>query len=412
MITENPHVASGVGSHPDVASGVRSHSDVASGFSRTSSIVTDHVASSVAAAAGFFDANSRIVSQCCQRMAAHFARGGTLLVMAEGAQASDAQHVAVEFVHPVIVGKRALPAVSVTADADVCPADILLALCANVVAPQIAAALDAARTQGALTVLVRGSGGSRPPLAEFDFMVPEDDALVIQEVSETLYHVLWELVHVFIDAADVPKVAFLPATPRAADELIAEVQASTQAKAREICALRSRVGATEARRLQEAGRAIAARLERNGKLLACGNGGSATDAQDLAADCRQPARPGWRRLPAMALTSDIGIITAIGNDVGFEHVFSRQIIAFGHADDIAVAFSTSGASRNLVAAMAEARTRGLLTIAMSGGDGGELARPGVVDYCFTVESEQLPRIQEVHATMWHALLSVVQEERR
>ena len=378
----------------------------------SASIVADHVARSVAAAAGFFDIESRSVSQCCQRMAAHFARGGTLLVIGEGAQASDAQHVAVEFVHPVIVGKRALPAVSVTPDADVCSADIVLALCANTADPRIAAAICDARAQGAFTILVRGPGGPREPMAEFNFRVPDEDALVIQEVSETLYHVLWELVHVFIDAADVPKVAFLRATPRAADELIAEVQASTLAKAREICALRSRVETTEGARLQETARAIAARLERNGKLLACGNGGSATDAQDLAADCREPARPGWRRLPAMALTSDIGIITAIGNDVGFDHVFSRQIIAFGRADDIAVAFSTSGASRNLVAAMAEARTRGLLTIAMSGGDGGELARPGVVDYCFTVASEQLPRIQEVHATMWHALLSVVQEERR
>jgi len=377
-----------------------------------SSIVADHVARSVAAATGFFDTNSRSVSECCQRMAAQFARGGTLLVMGEGPQASDAQHVAVEFVHPVIVGKRALPAVSVPADAGVSSADIVLALCVNTVEPRTAAALDVARAQGALTVVVRSTGGPRESMAEGDFRVPDDDALVIQEVSETLYHVLWELVHVFIDAAAAPSVSFLTATPRAAADLIAEVQESTLAKAREICGLRARVETIDGARIVEAGLAIAARLEGNGKMLACGNGGSATDAQDLAADCRAPARPGWRRLPAMALTNDVGIITAIGNDVGFDHVFSRQIIAFGRPEDVAVVFSTSGASRNLVTAMAEARARGLLTVALSGGDGGELARVGVVDFCFTVASEQLPRIQEVHATMWHALLSVVQEERR
>ncbi len=375
------------------------------------SIVADHVARSVAATAGFFDTHSRRVSECCQQMAARFGRGGLLLVMGEGAQASDAQHVAVEFVHPVIVGKRALPAVAVPPDAGVGPADILLALSVNALEPRIAAAIAAARAQGALTVLVRGTGSPGPSLAEFDFRVPDDDGLIIQEVSETLYHVLWELVHVFLDAADAPGVAFLPATPRAATDLIAEVQASTLAKAREIGALRRCIDTREGARLIEAGRAVAARLQRTGKLLACGNGGSATDAQDLAADCREPARSGWRRLPAMALTSDVGIITAIGNDVGFDHVFSRQVIAFGRPDDVAVAFSTSGASRNLVRAIAEARARGLLTVAMSGGDGGELARPGLADFCFTVDSEQLPRIQEVHATMWHALLAVVQEER-
>lgn len=394
-----------------VASGLRANAEVASGCGRTDAIVTDHVARSVAATTAFFDTSSRRVSECCQRMADHFGRGGTLLVMGEGAQASDAQHVAVEFVHPVIVGKRALPAVSVTPDAEAGAADILLALCINDLEPRFAAALTAARAQGTLTVLVRGSGGPGAAPAEFDFRVPDADGLVVQEVSETLYHVLWELVHVFIDAADAPGVAFLPAAPRAAAELLAEVEASTLAKAREVCALRRCVDTHERPRLIAAGRTMAARLRRNGKLLACGNGGSATDAQDLAVDCREPARPGWRRLPAMALTGDIGIITAIGNDVGFDHVFSRQVIAYGRPDDVAVAFSTSGASRNLVTAMAEARARGLVTVAMSGGDGGELARAGLVDFCFTVASEQLPRIQEVHATMWHALLAVVQEER-
>lgn len=377
----------------------------------SASVVTDHIARSVAATARFFEAESRRVSECCRRMADQFARGGTLLVMGDGAQASDAHHVAVEFVHPVIVGKRALPAVSVTAGAEPSGADIVLGLCTNQLHPWIAAAMADGRARGALTVVVSGRRGPCQPRADFEFRIGEDDALVVQEVTETLYHVLWELVHVFLDAADAPRVAFLPAAPKAAADLVVEVEASTLAKAREICALRSGLDAV-AVRLQAAGLAIAGRLNRQGKILACGNGGSATDAEDVVADCREPARPGWRRVPAMALTGDVGIITAIGNDVGFDHIFSRQVIAFGQPPDVALAFSTSGASRNLVTAMAEARSRGLLTVAMSGGDGGELARPGLVDFCFTVPSEQLPRIQEAHATMWHALLAVVHEERR
>jgi D-sedoheptulose 7-phosphate isomerase len=190
------------------------------------------------------------------------------------------------------------------------------------------------------------------------------------------------------------------------------VQGSTVEKARDICALRATVQNQCGTHILAAGRAVADRIRSNGKLLAFGNGGSATDAQDVAADCLWPALPGWQRVPAMALTNDASVVTAIGNDVGFDHVFSRQIIAFGRPGDVAIGFSTSGASRNVMAALAEAKARGLLTIAMSGGDGGALSRSPVVDFCFTAPSEHLPRIQEAHATIWHALLSVVQEDRR
>jgi D-sedoheptulose 7-phosphate isomerase len=196
------------------------------------------------------------------------------------------------------------------------------------------------------------------------------------------------------------------------NDLLAEVQVSTLQKARDVCALRTAMQATYGARLAEAGRAVADRVRRQGRLLAFGNGGSATDAQDAAADCLVPPNRGWQRFPALALTNDVGVVTAIGNDVGFDHVFSRQVIAFGGTNDIALGFSTSGASRNVVAAMIEAKSRGLLTIAMSGGNGGELARSVAVDYCFTAPGDHVPRIQEAHATTWHALLSVVQEELR
>jgi D-sedoheptulose 7-phosphate isomerase len=397
------------------------------------SVVHEHFARSIAATTRFFTAEARAVAECCQQMAHRFARGGSLLVMGEGAQASDAQHVAVEFVHPVIVGKQALPAIALTSDIGVftafahdaplesfagplralaTPSDIALALAAGKVAASILTAMAAARERGLLTVLIAGPSLHAEPIADIELRIDDASPLLVQEVAETAYHVLWELVHVFFERQDAQLFSYLPQVSGAEErpDLVAEVQESTVQKARDVCALRAAMADSCAVRIAEAGRAMAARVRQHGRLLAFGNGGSATDAQDAAADCLVPPHAQWRRVPAMALTNDVGVLTAIGNDVGFEHVFSRQVIAFAGVNDIALGFSTSGASRNVVAAMSEAKSRGLLTIAMSGGDGGALARAPAVDFCFTAPSEHLPRIQEAHATTWHALLSVVQEE--
>jgi len=399
------------------------------------SIVQGHFATSVTAAQWFFETHARQVAACCRSMADRFGVGGTLLVLGEGARASDAQHVAVEFVHPVIVGKRALPAISLTSDIGVFtaagrptgreafaaplvalarPDDIVLALCANDIEPSIRAALSAAHAASLLTILVSGARPEAERIADIEFRIQDADPLIVQEVSETLYHVLWELVHVFFESDEARLLSFLPASAPAGTEatLIDDVADSTRQKAGDICALRVEMSKRSAPRILEAGHAVAARVRSGGRLLAFGNGGSATDAQDVAADCMAPPLRGWRHIPALALTNDVGVVTAIGNDVGFERVFSRQVIAFGRRADVAVCFSTSGASRNLLAAMAEAKARGLLTIAMSGGDGGELARSTDVDFCFTAPSDYLPRIQEAHATTWHALLTVTQEALR
>ena len=400
---------------------------------RAAPIVSDHVARSIDATRVFFDAESRRVAECCRRMADRFNQGGSLLVIGEGAQATDAQHVAVEFVHPVIVGKRALPALSLTSDMGVFSAaratpddvfaaplrtlarasDILLGLCGGGVNPPIRTALVAARAHGLLTILI--TGRTHDPavatLADIVFRVDHDHPFVVQEVSESLYHVLWELVHVFFETDGAPLVSFLPPPAGRArpGDLLSAVQASTLAKARDVCALREALHATSGSRIADAGRGLAARVRQNGRLLAFGNGGSATDAQDAAADCLTPPVRGWRAIPALALVNDIGVVSAVGNDIGFDHVFSRQVIAFGRPADIALGFSTSGASRNVLAAITAAKARGLLTLAMSGGDGGELARSPAVDICVTAPSEHIPRIQEAHATAWHALLSVAQE---
>ena len=190
--------------------------------------------------------------------------------------------------------------------------------------------------------------------------------------------------------------------------LLESVMQSTLAKCAEVVALRSEMLAECEADLERAAIAMAARFTAGGILLAFGNGGSATDAEDAAADCLTPPLRGWRSLPALSLTAECATVTALTNDVGFEHVFSRQLAALGKRGDIAVGFSTSGNSTNVVAAMKQARRLGLLTIGFSGYDGGALAHAGAVDHCFIARREFVPRIQEGHATMWHALLELVQ----
>jgi D-sedoheptulose 7-phosphate isomerase len=152
--------------------------------------------------AAFFETHADAIARTCLAMACRFERGGRLLAFGAGAQRSDAEHVAVEFVHPVIVGKRALPAMSVSSEADL-PSlaradDIVLALCADAPTSALRDALAQARRRGTLTLLLAGPAGDGAG-ADHAFSVPAPDPMVVQEVHETLYHMLWELVHVFFE---------------------------------------------------------------------------------------------------------------------------------------------------------------------------------------------------------------------
>jgi len=113
---------------------------------------------------------------------------------------------------------------------------------------------------------------------------------------------------------------------------------------------------------------------------------------------------GCRPLPAIALTNDIAVVTAVGNDVGFDNIFARQVIAFGRPGDIAFGISTSGNSANVLAALEQAKKQGLVTLALAGYDGGKLSRSAAVDYCIVAPSDHIPRIQEAQATVYHTLL--------
>ena len=191
--------------------------------------------------------------------------------------------------------------------------------------------------------------------------------------------------------------------------LLDSVRSSTLAKCAEVVALRSELVSEYEAPLERAAEAMAGRFAKGGKLLAFGNGGSATDADDAAIDCMSPPRAEWRSLAALSLSADSATVTALANDVGLDSVFARQLGAVGERGDIALGISTSGNSGNVVAAFTEAKRRGMLTIALTGYDGGAVARTGAVDFCFVARREFVPRIQEGHATLWHTLLELVQD---
>ena len=204
-------------------------------------------------------------------------------------------------------------------------------------------------------------------------------------------------------AADVQSLyPFLYSGKSDVDAVIDQVRRSTVDKTREITELRASVLATDGARILECARQMAERFTAGGRLLAFGNGGSSTDAQDLTSVFLAPAGD-ERPLPAIALTNDIAVITALSNDVGFDVVFSRQIAAFGRARDIAVGLSTSGNSANLLRAFDEAGRRGLLTVGIAGYDGGKMAELDSIDFLFVVPSPSVHRIQEAQTTVYHAL---------
>jgi D-sedoheptulose 7-phosphate isomerase len=190
--------------------------------------------------------------------------------------------------------------------------------------------------------------------------------------------------------------------------LLADLAASAQAKAAESLALRRSTLEANTELIGRAASEMARRFSSGGRLFTFGNGGSCTDCTTLARLFAQP--PVGSPLPAWSLTADQAIITALGNDVGFELVFARQLIARGKAGDIAIAMSTSGSSPNLMAALKEARHRGMYTIGFAGYEGGAFAKSPDVDACFVVRSQSVHRIQESQALLGYQLWLAVHDQ--
>jgi D-sedoheptulose 7-phosphate isomerase len=373
----------------------------------------------------FFEAECERLARACHRTAERFARGGRLVAFGcSPAARSDVRHIAVEFVHPVIVGKRALPALGVACEGGALADQVDLVAEPDDVAVafgderEVASAVARARARGCLTIAFARVG------AELEFVPPARDPFVTQELVETLYHVLWELVHVFFehrgllrgrDAGPVHDSGaasflypFLGEQEHDLEGVLRDVTQSVVAKANDVAALREQTLGENRDELFAAAAHIRRALDAGGTLLALGNGGSATDAMDVVADFRSPPEGRWPARPALDLTEDPAILTAIANDVGTDAIFSRQVIAYGRGRDVLLALSTSGNSLSVIEALREARRRGLRTVALVGYDGGRVAAERLADHVVVTRSEHIPRIQEAQASAYHVLRELVE----
>ncbi|MDQ6838700.1 MAG: SIS domain-containing protein [Actinomycetota bacterium] len=202
---------------------------------------------------------------------------------------------------------------------------------------------------------------------------------------------------------------FIEGDERDSASLLTDLAASAEAKAVESLRLRTLTMGAATDRLDAAAAAMAARFDAGGRLFTFGNGGSSTDAATVADLFASP--PEGVALPALTLARDEAILTALGNDVGFDLVFSRQVIAHAHRGDMALGVSTSGNSRNVILALEEATRRGVLTVGLVGYDGGQMASGGL-DHCFVVGSDSVHRIQETQAYLVFELWRRVQSRRQ
>lgn len=358
----------------------------------------------------FFPTEAPRLALASREMAERFKAGGRLLAFGRGPYATDAQHVSVEFVHPVIVGKRALPALDLSlgfeawVPAVLQPEDIVMGFGPPDGDPGVEAVLAAAKQRGAFTFALPGTVG------DYAVASPSDDPFIHQELIEVLYHTLWETVHVFLEhgqmghevGASAFLYPYLGSDKQDTQAILAQVEASIIAKAQDDEQMREAAAEHTAEALAHAAKALRQRLDAGGKLLIFGNGGSATDANDFALDCVMPPCD-LRPVPALSLSLEPANITAIANDIGQEAIFLRQFIAHARPNDAVVVFSTSGNSKNILAALAEARKRGLLAVAFLGYDGGEILRRDLVDFPLVVHCDYIPRIQEIHASLYHIL---------
>ena len=356
-----------------------------------------------------------------------------------GAGATDAQHVAVEFVHPVIVGKRALPALSLVSDAATLMgvARVVVSTVSTPIRSRCSAAPTTSRSEspatagaptsapgcappgrpGLLTIaLLGGDGGDVLARGEADhcLVVDSDDPLVVKEGHVTAYHLLWELVHVFFDSPEASRSSRHQGSSSSTRSCTAE--GATPAR----CSTRppSRPGRRSRRSSSSAGplgRPSTAALATCAERLAEAFADGATAARvrqrrqqhrraGRRAHVRRPAAAGRRRCRRSGLTNDVAVVTALSNDVSFDVVFSRQVSgAFGRPGDIALALSTSGGSPNVLAALEEADKSGMVTVGLAGYGGGRMAELAAVQHMFAVPSSSVHRVQEMQTTLYHVL---------
>lgn len=404
------------------------------------------------------------IARAAHAMAARFQRGGRLLTFGIGLAAADAAHVAVEFAHPAMAGRRALPAIPLAADACALtasggngsgpltaqlrmlgrPHDIAL----GILGPgrpdgDVPAALAAAREIGMLTVALatgehadrdpredgtdpaRASaspGTAATPLAAHLLAARSGDPLIVREIPHHRPPAVGAGARLHGAAGPArgggaPMTAHPGAGPDAPpgapglhpfpgsgetglDGALATAARLVEEKAKEIMSLRERVLERFADRLLPCAAAMAAAFRGGGRLFAFGTGGCGADAQAVA----HLFRSGGRGLPALRLPTDVAYVTALGGGAG--RVFARQIAALGAPGDIAVALATCDTG-DVGEGLAEARHRGMVTVGIAGPGGERMAEGGVVDHLFVVPSSSVHRVQEAQATICHVLWELV-----
>ena len=308
-------------------------------------------------------------------LARAFTAGRGLRVRAPGAP-DHAHHVAVEFVHPVVAGTRPLAAaVDASGDGAAVPTDATLAI------------------------------GADGDAADLFISTDQSDTAIVRS-----YHVLWELVQVALEHPGLIGSAavaggdstgflypFLDAAEADEASLRQSLRASADAKVRESEELAQQSLESNRAALAQAGTAIGHAAGSGGRVLTMGNGGSATDAARLARLLRA------RGIPAESLSADYAVATALANDLGAERIFSRQLDAFARPGDVLAGCSTSGASRNLLAAFDQAVGMGLATVGLSGYGGGAFEGQASVHHSLVVQSMSVHRIQEAQAALMSAL---------
>lgn len=330
-----------------------------------------------------FSASPESLVSAAERIAEGLGNGGRLLIDGRGRAVPDVHHVVVEFMHPVTVGKRALPAVAGLAGRG--PSDVTMSIAygGSRPAPDVDVALcDVAPAAAEETRWVT---------------LPPEDVGAAKVAAVLSYHVLWELTHLFLEAdgtstsddeqlGSLYPMLYSNAGTSARDATLASAIDS----AREKIAESARVCARTLRDNEDAIEQIAAIVAASPSVFTFGNGGSSTDAADAAVAFGAGGH---------ALTADVATITALANDVSFDVVFARQLATLGRRGDCAVGFSTSGNSPNVIEAASAARRVGMSTVGFAGYDGGAMAASGAFDVMIVVGSDSVHRIQEAQSAV-------------
>lgn len=182
---------------------------------------------------------------------------------------------------------------------------------------------------------------------------------------------------------------------------------SVKQKVRESVSAKEQFFADNAQALIEMSAAIAGVYRTKNRMFSMGNGGSSCDAMHFAVEFQHPVTAGRPALPCTSLTTDTAMISAVANDVGVDHIFSRQVEALGRSGDGLIGFSTSGNSKNLLEAFQRAKRMGMITFGLAGGDGGEMMTSNLIDHCLVVRTDSIHRVQESHVTTYHIIWDLV-----